>query len=326
MRRLASVALSLVTLASCSSSPATHAADASAPMTLGAFCDAFMAANAAILSRCLGGDESLWASGIPAQYSCSALSAAVTAGRVLYDPTQAPACIGAYPELSCTDLLVGPTECDGPLAGTAKDGAACFGDGDCGGASYCGGIGHGQSACSGFCTPLLAAGATCTATQECAIGYTCGGAPMLTCISDRHPLADEGKSCAPVMPTMPSIECAPGLSCSHATLTCAKTVEQGGACVPGEALCETFTYCDGASKTCKPYAGAGGTCGAATGGETMGCLPGFYCAMESPMSPTGACTALGKSGAPCTEGFECASASCGTPTNKGVCSTPCTEE
>jgi hypothetical protein len=320
---LASAALAGL-FACSSSSPATVHPDASmAPMTLSAFCSAFMTANSAILARCLGGAASVWATEVPAQYSCASLEAAVAAGRVTYDGSQAASCLDAYPTLSCSDLLVGPPACTGPLGGTIANAAACFTDGDCGGADYCSGAAHGTAACQGTCAPLLAAGAACSASEECVSGFTCGGNPSSpTCISDVHPLANKGESCAALPPTMPSIQCAPGLSCELHTTVCEPTVADGAACTPGQGLCETFTYCDPTTMTCKAYAGSGGVCGTTPAQETMGCLPQTWCKMQSPMDPTGVCSPLGGAQAACSGDYQCISGAC----VREACTAPCTEE
>ncbi len=310
-------------------SPASDAPVDAPPLTLSEFCDGFMTANARLLSRCLSGSVTTWAAEVPAQYACPSLLAAEAAGRVTYDPTDAAACLAAYASLSCSDVLVGPMICNAPLSGTAANGASCFSDGDCGGSDYCLGAGSGNSACTGKCTPLLAAGAPCTSPEECVLGYACGGnAGSTTCISDIHPLANEGASCAPVAATLPSIQCAPGLRCSHTTKTCETTVLQGGTCTPGEGLCETFTYCDTPTSSCKGPAGQGGPCGSQADGETMECQPGLFCNLTSATSLTGTCTPLGGAGAPCAGGGACVSGTCNDQGDAGggACSTPCTEE
>jgi len=318
---------SALLVAACSSNSTSVGPADGASMSLGDFCAGFMTATAQLLSRCLGGAESTWAAELTAQFSCSSLAAAVAAGRVVYDPMEASACLAGYPILSCTDLLVGPPVCAAPLGGTVANGGTCLADGDCKGASYCSGVGNGNASCQGKCAPFIAAGQSCLSTEECATGYTCGGIPgSLTCISDRHPLANIGASCGAVAPTMPSIECAPGLSCHLATFVCATTVEEGGVCTAGEGLCETFTYCDSSSHTCKSDPGEGGVCGSAPSGELMRCLPGLYCKLPTDTSPTGTCATLGAGGAACTGDFECASDSCSSQSTTGTCSTPCTQE
>jgi hypothetical protein len=294
-------------------------------LSLAQFCEEFTDANAALLSRCLGGEANTWAMEVPPQYSCASLESAVKAGRVTYASAEAAACIAAYPSLSCSDFLIGPSVCSAPLSGTAESGAACFADGDCSGSNYCKGVGNGNSACQGKCAPLLAAGSACTMTEECVVGYTCSGEPPnLTCISERHPIASLGGSCAPVAPTGPAILCGPGLRCNRQTLTCATTANEGDACTPGEGMCVTFTYCDSSSKSCRPDPGSGGMCGSTPAGELMTCLPGLYCKLPSDISPIGTCVPLGGPGAACSGNFECASDSCDSQT--GECSTPCTEE
>jgi|SRR5580658_1697137 hypothetical protein len=319
---------SALLIAACSSNSTSPGPPDGASMSLGDFCAGFMTATAQSLSRCLGGAESTWTMEISAQFSCSSLAAAVAAGRVTYDPMEAGACLAAYPTLSCSDLLVGPTVCAAPLGGTVANGGACLADGDCKGASYCSGVGHGNASCQGKCAPYIAAGQPCLSTQECAVGFTCGGVPgSLTCISDRHPLANPGASCAaPASPNMPSIQCAPGLSCQLPSFACATTVQEGGACTPGERLCEFFTYCDSATQKCKSDSGEGGVCGSAPSGELMNCLPGLYCKLPSKTSPTGTCATLGAGGAACMGDFECASNSCSSQSTTGTCSAPCTQE
>jgi hypothetical protein len=291
-------------------------------MSIDEFCSAFMTANDVLLNRCVGGAVATWAEELPAQYSCPSLEAAVAAGRVKYQASMADSCLNAFPTLTCADLFIGPMTCDGPLAGTVANGASCFGDGDCDGASYCKGSGYGQSSCDGKCAPLIAAGAACTPIEECAIGYTCGSTGI--CISDIHPLASEGQSCAILPPTKPQIQCGPGLTCNHESFLCGPTVAAGGACVPGEGLCETFNFCDATTRKCVADPSEGGTCGLSSMGEIMECLPHLYCNLPSAMSETGTCSPLGASGDACTGNYQCVSGFC--PVATDTCSAPCTQE
>jgi hypothetical protein len=290
------------------------------PMSIAEFCNAFITANNTLFSRCLGGPVSTWALELPPQYSCASLEAAVAAGRVKYVASQAASCLEAYPSLSCSDLYLGPMECFGPLGGTAANGAACLTDGDCGGSSYCSVL---DGSCQGTCAAALAAGASCPVLDSCVPGYICGGdSSSMTCISNVHPLANEGHSCAPVAATMPSIQCASGLTCSPHTSMCTKAVPEGAACTPGDELCAMFSYCDSSTMTCKAWVGAGETCGPTAAGEHIECLPQLFCKMATPTSPTGTCEPLGGAGASCAGGYECASDSC----SPSGCSTPCTQE
>jgi hypothetical protein len=307
---------------SSSSSKTTPPGGDAATMSVSEFCNAFMTANNVLLNRCVGGAEATWAEELPAEYACPSLEAAVAAGRVAYHASLAESCLNAFPTLSCADLFVGPMTCEGPLAGTVANGATCFGDGDCSVSSYCRGSGYGQSSCEGKCAPLLAPGAACTPIEECAIGYTCSTNGI--CITDIHPLASEGQSCALLPPTKPSIQCGPGLSCNHASFLCGPTVQLGGACVPGEGLCETFTFCDATTRKCVPDPSAGGTCGLSSMGEIMECLPHLYCNLPSAMSETGTCSALGASGDACTGNYQCVSGFCAVATD--TCTAPCTQE
>lgn len=328
------LALSLGIFGCSSSSPVNDKTDAAldapskdvstGPMDIATFCGAFRNATDALLSRCVGGSEAIWGEYFP---PCSALEAAVSAGRVTYQPSKVSACLVAFPSLSCSDLLIGPNACFGPLGGTVANGGPCYADGDCRGDSYCSGVGPGKSSCVGKCAKLLPGGAACTEMDSCAAGYLCGGVPTsMTCVSDVHPLADEGDSCAPVAPTKPSIFCAPGLSCNRQNFRCAPTGKLGGACTPGDALCETFTYCDSKTSKCVSDPGVGEVCGVSPAGELMRCLPRLYCKLPTPTSATGSCASLGGKGAACSADEQCTSETCNNGTGGGACSAPCTAE
>jgi hypothetical protein len=88
----------------------------------------------------------------------------------------------------------------------------------------------------------------------------------------------------------------------------------------GHAMCENFTSCDG--QKCVRWPGdAGAPCGAADGGDGIGCIPPVYCAIHSSIAMTGLCTALLPAGAGCFDYSQCQSQTCGL-SGAATCGTP----
>ncbi len=281
-------------------------------MGVAAFCSAVVMADSTFLSKCVGGEASAWDSQLLAANSCTDLAAAVTAGRVTYDPTKAPACLAAAAAVGCDagGATMSSTACKAALAGTVAAGGACYAAIDCaGGSSFCSGLGGASGSCSGTCKPLVAAGASCAAGEQCVQGYSCTGtAGALTCTANAAPSgAALGATCGYDATTKTTVVCGSGLACDAKTLKCETIVKLGGACTPGGGVCELFTSCDPTSKTCHAYPGMGGSCGTSAGQDFVGCTGTTYCKLSG---ATGTCTTLGALGASCTLGAECASKVC----------------
>jgi hypothetical protein len=291
-----------------------------------AFCTDLLEAEATLLSKCLGGPAKTWAADLELLTPCSELGAAVTAGRVKFTGgSNATTCLSDIAALSCSSDTASatPAACFQALSGAVPAGGTCYSDYDCSTADFCKGLGSGS--CSGTCTALVAAGAACTAGESCVAGYECTGTCTKTVAAT--PGAALGAECGYMASTMTFTSCAGGLACNGAAKppVCVTQVAEGAACTPGAGVCETFTYCDPTSKTCKPYPGAGGGCGAAAGQDLIGCFPGSYC--KATTGEMGTCTALGATGATCKGNADCESNMCSAGDGgTGACLAACTQE
>ena len=307
------------------SGSASTSSTSSGPETPGSFCTKIVAAEAALISKCLSGPVSAWNAQLSVASPCTELNAAVTAGRVTFDEGEAAGCLAAYAQISCAAASSpAPSACAATLTGTVAAGGTCYGSVDCSGDSYCQGLGGATSVCMGTCAAKLASGATCTAGEQCVTGFACDG----TCkaIPAAPTPAAAGATCGYSSTTKTITTCATGLSCDALTLKCVATINQGSPCTPGAGICETFTDCDPTSKTCKPYPGVGGDCGQAAGQDFINCAAGTYCDVVSGTA-AGKCAALLGTSAACVFGVECASGACsGTDGGMGTCYAACTQE
>jgi hypothetical protein len=344
------VALSLAALAGCSSSSgnptgpggsgtgsssgSSHGGSSSGSGSGGgdiaanttAFCTDVLEAEATLLSKCLGGSAKTWAADLGQLEPCTELGAAATAGRVTFTGgSNATTCLSDFQSLSCTGgaAPTTPAACYEALSGAVKSGGTCYSDYDCSTADFCKGLGSGS--CTGTCTALVAAGAACAAGESCVAGYECTG----TCTKAAAATAGAalGAECGYMASTMTITACAGGLACNGAAQppVCVAQVAEGAACTPGAGVCETFTYCDPTSKTCKSYPQAGGGCGSVAGQDPIGCYPGSYCKLTT--GERGTCTALGATGATCKAAGDCASNMCSAGDGgTGACLAACTQE
>ncbi len=225
--------------------------------------------------------------------------AAIAAGTMSYDGTNADLCIAAIEALGC-DVLDSraPAACDELLIGEVALGDACSINEECEGDAYC----RNDTACPGSCQPRTAGGTACTTDESCQ-------SPM-KCMNDVCTVpAGEGVACAG--PT--GINCAGGLICagSNGTMrqgTCRTpdTVQSGaldGACnVQATQLCQPGLSCvveSFASMSCAPGGVAiGAACNLAV--PDM-CETGAFCGDTNVMTGdvAGTCAALPGEGEPC---------------------------
>ena len=258
----------------------THAPDA-APTPAGIPIDqliaTYLAANCQWLVRC-----NLW----PSMEACEAdllpsyvanlqnRIAAAGAGRTHYDPAAASACVAAVITEACTLSASEPVRatCAGVFAGTVPAGGSCVDNGEC--ASHvCGNYPSDTCCAVGACLPTVSPGASCSAGDHCADGYTCdgyqGGRPG-TC----QPLRAEGEPCST------STQCQPTLECDReGTGTCVPLVGIGEACTNRAASCDPILgFCDPASGTCQPRLPVGAPCDATITDANGGCVHHASCA------------------------------------------------
>jgi hypothetical protein len=260
----------------------------------------------------------------------------VAQGRVIFDPSQAPACVAAYRSLPCggseafsaITMTAGPA-CISVLKGTAAEGAPCFFISECPQGSYCRppeGLGSSAASCIDACCP----GSTCTTFQgTLAEGASCKkGLPTLTpselCGGDNHYCATGSRTgidgvCQPQVTGEGSV-CADYDSCRSplvcvfdgGTGHCLHAVAEGGTCMSASGAttpCDLpRDFCDPTTKTCVRRHHVGEAC-TTTGQE---CEEAAYCD-----ATTATCLARGSNGEacggataiPCRDAFVCDAAS-----------------
>lgn len=225
------------------------------------------------------------------------LAAAVDAGRVVYHPTAARACLDAIANGSCDALLGGlPKVCDDTIEGTIPLGAACTVDAECGSSRYC----DASTACPGKCAERGSSGAPCVEDSACGRGLVC--TPAGTCAT---PIA-KGAAC-----DEKGAPCVAGAFCFGATADtqgrCSDvdtlfTTNEGQACdVASGPLCSLDLTCvptGGTSGTCEEPSSLGQGCAAAF---PDGCGSDAHCELGT--DGTGTCVALPGAGEPCAQVF-----------------------
>jgi hypothetical protein len=289
LRSFGAFALSSVTLvvACSSSSSSSVSADQAESDVSAAFCNRFNSC-APLFIQVAYGD-------VPTCQTRFKLSVAptLTATGTGATASQYETCAGAFPSISCDDLLERnyPTSCQ-TAAGTLADGAACGESAQC--KDQLCRTGAGQTC--GACSSLGAAGAACVQDGDCAYGLACNSlvcgaysAAGATCDATTHP-------------------CDPALTCKNGS--CATPGAAGAACAGlGQSGCDTLNglYCN-ASSVCAAVtvATAGQPCGLLAGGGYGVCGGGGLCKGSSGTTP-GSCEAPAADGAACdaTNGPPC---------------------
>ncbi len=244
--------------------------------TAASFCTSYQQALATISSQCLGGSVVNWETNFFNGASCSEIQAAVDAGRVTFNSSQASACVSAVQNVSCATFSLSsstPSACESTFSGTVATGDACFSDFDCAGsAMYC--DVPAASGCTGTCAHQIAIGQACQ-QAGCVAGSGCLNS-VCTAEPAQPPRVGLGQTCGYIQAQSQTVECNSGLTCDAMTQQCATIVHQSGSCTPGHNLCEFFTYCDSSSNTCQPWPSTiGATCGEVNGQlEYIGCNGG----------------------------------------------------
>ena len=267
---------------------------------------------------------------------------AVDKGKVIFDGNLAQDCLDAFGAQTCdtTDedgrsfFLV---KCRDIVKGTVGDGGACALDAECKSGTCniptstntcpqgtCMGnapppLGGAGAACStssscavGFycdfanqvCAELKAAGATCASTNECAYGLGCAGTTTRTCKT----LPKLGEAC-------PDGVCRDAGNYCNAANQCAKIGLEGAACAQGAGQCSTFYPCDLQTNKCTKAPGTGEAC-------TGRCFDvNTFCDTTS-LTPT--CVSTKADGGTCMTNSQCQSDHCdqGSGAGSGTCSTP----
>jgi hypothetical protein len=248
------------------------------------------------------------------------LYAAIDAGVIDYDPSNAQRCLKALAALPCDTTAREAREpieaCRRMLAGSREVGEECSFDLECASGSCDEPVCPTDTCCTGTClaTRVAAVGAPCTADEECVEGAFCTRQGACT------PLATQGQPCRL------DANCAPRLLCIGATeledgacregpllggqcpyMRCAELgarCNAGGVCVPvgmpgavcaSDAECSQFTIC-GPSNLCIDMPLLGQPCDFRCAGEA-------WCSM-------GRCVAPVENTTPCTADNQCASLYC----------------
>jgi hypothetical protein len=226
------------------------------------------------------------------------IQADVSAGKVIYDPTQADACINAIATSvgSCRvseGLSIAAAPCNRMFTGTVAQGGACFMALECvSGAcdlTRC----VGPACCAGTCLPAepqVQLGGSCNGSGQCVAGTFCDvNRPTPTCAAVKA----EGSPCAGSFS-----ECAAGTECrpvdaQGTSLACQKLPDEGQACTPTLGDCDLLTdFCDQTTATCKPRLGLGSPCSTAPVDDCVG-----YATCDG---LSGKCVALGRVGDDCS--------------------------
>jgi hypothetical protein len=263
---------------------------------------------------------------------CAAWEGAIAAGTLLFDATNASACLTAMQSWAC-DADAVPNGCNGVLQGLVPTGGACnvarqrtfFSECQAGAICLPGG---GSSACQGTCANLALLGQSCASvpctsgetcdlsTYTCATkgsnGDACGGAAYRLCGEGLYcnDLVNGG-TCQPQHATgtcttqTVQTECAPPAQCVYGfdiTGTCQPLLQPGDACTNGDFDCPNTMHCD-ANNTCQPGAAIGQPCEVTGDGEQILCVVGA-CNTNAGTIANPVCTTTAP-GATCVQDAEC---------------------
>jgi hypothetical protein len=203
-------------------------------------------------------------------------------------PAQLAACADQARAAACDDILGRNTpESCRTIAGTLEDGAACGSNGQCKG-KLCRTSG---GATCGACSSVGAAGAACTADDECDYGLKC---EQNKCIA----YGKAGNACNKDQPCLPSLGCIDGV--------CSTPLATGASCTfkQGENPCSALKgeWCHPTRRVCEPFkqASAGGDCGV-VGTDAVLCTgsgTGAFCKLDG---QKGKCIAPANDGAGCND-------------------------
>ena len=215
------------------------------------------------------------------------------ASKGSYDPANGQACLdGMKAEQGsstfCTTLGNDVPACAhvfSAAGGSVAPGGACSQDGDCatgsGGKATCfetSTFGDGGTTTTKTCVQLTAGKAgdgPCIGTIEPSFtvyswngqgpppaqAFTCALADGVTCSDSTQTcaaLANVGDPCSGSTDCVSTAYCAFGSGTSGST--CAARLADGASCASASSGCQTTSYCDSSSQTCKPYLAPGAAC------------------------------------------------------------------
>jgi hypothetical protein len=270
------------------------------------------------------------------------IAAAITAGKVTFDPDAAQMCVDATAQLPCDgNAMTNRTPvagCADAIVGLANPGDPCQIDAECT-QGECQTPSCGSACCTGMClavTTGLAIGTPCQQDTECVGGAFCqidgsgnqacaallvAGASCFAgdqCDYGLQCLGGDGRFNPPGMcgagphagdPCNDGACADVGVAC-NATSTCVQVGLAGDAC-DGETACSPLLICTGGS--CQEYPKVGEPC-------TVGCASGAFCMIASGLS-VGTCVARQDNGATCATNAQCTSRYCDLPegSDAGTC-------
>jgi hypothetical protein len=208
------------------------------------------------------------------------LQADIAAGTVVYDGTQAAACLdalyGSPTGTTCLSAFWGakvllplPAPCRALFKGNVAAGGDCFQSEECA-SGACVKVGTAYTpcdlgTCGGMPAPIgsVEIGGACAQDSECADGAFCDS------LDECAPLLGLGASCSGAVD-----RCSPDLECvtTGTTATCAKLPGEGADC--SSLRCgQNDHYCQPSTHTCQPRRGVGDSCA----DDTSACVYWAYC-------------------------------------------------
>jgi hypothetical protein len=257
-----------------------------ATLSIDDFCARWSVAVAAAFERCAGTP----ASAVDASF-CARAMTSHAAGRLVYDPGRAPACVHDWQTAGCDQVLTTDLPgCDDVFDGLVPKGGACFDSDECQGNAAC--VETGLPNCGGVCRALVGVGGACTEDTGGCFGLeTCvQGATGPVCAAP----GKLGEPCGG------GVGCWSGLSCgtdASGQSTCAATRHLGESCDPLGAPCDGFELCAAGVCVARP------TVGQPCDGGTTECL-WSWC--DAAPGATGTCRALLDDGVACAVNDQCA--------------------
>jgi hypothetical protein len=267
-----------------------------------AVCEAFAgcAGNLYLVFR--PGEECAKTTAVTVEEGLAPLTAAVTAGRVLYHPQRVQACLDELAAGGCDSLSRRePESCQRALEGTVEAGGDCTLDAECAGDQYC----KLGDACPGKCAAYEVAGGACVSTDDCASGLECDDNGHCVAPAQKGELCQQGEP-----------DCANGLVClgedSSAKIpgTC-YTIEEGlsgelgDECALSGSLCQAGYACEITSTSpiegsCVAQVEANAGCHLALPDE---CPESQYCKLGRDLLAAGSCTDKPGAGQKCAAGI-----------------------
>ena len=238
------------------------------------------------------------------------LSVDITAGKVIYDGTNARTCLDAVNAItSCSRTTfasleaVDPT-CSAIFTGTVAAGGACFFSQECAGRGTCASTCYGDACCAGTCASTsVAEGSACSFVGAvCASGTSCSGGICQV-------LPGLGAPCG--APNYPN-DCVSPFYCDSHTNTCKAPVATGGPCRPEFSsydCASPLDMCDTTTSICTRLGPVGGPCSGNS--STIGCVPYATCDQT-----TNTCVEVPTVGAACDPNTpDCLGGTCDPTTN-----------